>query len=386
MTARIILIVGAAGLALATLVLVASTSWLASFGADPEGARLERIRQSPNYTDGAFRTQVPTEKNPSGAISSTLRRQLFGKEQRVPPAPVPVVRRDAASIAALPSSGLRATWLGHATTLVELDGLRLLLDPVWEERPSPTTLLGPKRSHPAPIDLDSLPPLDAVVVSHDHYDHLSMETVRALANSASQRTLKFVVPLGIGAHLERWGIAADRIIELDWNESATLTTHGDSVTFTAVPARHFSGRGILDLLGTGNPTLFASWVFVGPRHRIFFSGDTGFHDGFATTGERYGPFDLTVIKIGAYDRSWPDIHLDPEQAVRAHTMLRGRTLLPIHWATFNLAIHEWNEPAERLIASAGSSGISFAMPRPGEPVELGSLPTAPWWRSVRRVP
>jgi len=384
-TTRIVLLSIGAVIALATLVLIASSGWTSSFGSDPEGARLERVRRSPNYADGAFRSQVPTEKNPSGAMSSTLRRQLFGKEQRVPPAPVPLVHRDAQTIATLPASGLRATWLGHATTLVEIDGVRLLLDPVWEARPSPSTLLGPKRSHPVPIALDSLPAIAAVVISHDHYDHLSMETTRALARAAAQSSLKFVVPLGVGAHLERWGIAPDRIVELDWNESTTLSAGADSVTLTAVPSRHFSGRGIGDLLGKGNPTLFASWVFVGPRHRAFFSGDTGFHDGFATIGESYGPFDLTIIKIGAYDVSWPDIHLDPEQAVRAHTMLRGRTLLPIHWATFNLAIHEWDEPAERLIAAAGSSGVAFAMPRPGEPIEPSApLPTTPWWRGVRR--
>jgi L-ascorbate metabolism protein UlaG (beta-lactamase superfamily) len=275
---------------------------------------------------------------------------------------------------------LRATWLGHSTVLLELDGARVLFDAMFSERASPSTIVGPKRFFPPPLALADLPSIDAVVISHDHYDHLDMETIRALATR--QATLRFVVPLGIGAHLERWGVPADRITELEWGEQTALAGRG--VTLTATPSRHFSGRRLRDALGRGNPTLWATWVVTGPSHRAFFSGDTGMFDGFSDIGTQFGPFDLTMIKVGAYGEPWPQIHVNPEEAVRAHSMLRGKVMLPIHWGTFNLAFHAWDEPAERTVAAAQASSATLVMPRPGESVEpsLAARPVEPWWRSV----
>ncbi len=355
--------------------LVGSTGWLDALGAGPSGERLARIRRSPNYREGAFRNPDATSLSTGGSTLKMIRQWLGGHEQRVPPGPLPIVSLMRADFATPPASGLRATWLGHSTVLVEIDGARILFDPVWARRASPSWLVGPRRFHEPPLALDDLPPLDAIVASHDHYDHLDRGVVRALARSAAQSRARFVVPLGVGAHLEQWGVAAERITELDWAESATV----GPLTFTATPARHFSGRGLTDR----NHTLWASWSVAGPRHRVFHSGDTGPFPGFADIGAAHGPFDLTLIKIGAYGETWPDIHLTPEQAVDAHTKLRGDLLLPIHWGTFNLAFHAWDEPAERVVTAA-RAGTRLVMPRPGESVEPATAQAVgPWWRSVR---
>jgi L-ascorbate metabolism protein UlaG (beta-lactamase superfamily) len=347
----------------------ASTGWLAAFGGTSAGARLERLRRSPHYSEGKFHNPIPTHKLVPGTYWEMVRRQFFGKEERVPRKPIPMVARTAGEYAAAPASGLRVTWIGHASTLVEMDGRRILTDPIWSERCSPSTLVGPKRFYPPPVSLDDLPPVDVVVISHDHYDHLDMATVTALASRGS----RFAVPLGVGAHLEAWGVSPEHITELDWEESAEV----GGVRVTATPARHYSGRSPLH----GDETLWASWVVAGPAHRIFFSGDSGYFEGFKTIAAKHGPFDLTLIKIGACDRTWQEIHMSPAEAVQAHLDLGGRVLLPVHWGTFNLAFHSWDAPAEEVLAAARTAGISLVMPRPGEFVEP-SRPQAvdPWWR------
>ncbi len=357
------------------LIIVASTGWLDALGATPKGERLARIHRSANYRDGAFRNPDATALTAKGSTWQTVRRWLAGPEQRVPPGPIPIIVRTRADFAELPPSGLRATWLGHSTVLVEIDGARILFDPVWARRVSPSSLIGPRRFFPPPLALEDLPPLDAILASHDHYDHLDRGVIRALARSKAQARAHFVVPLGVGAHLERWGVAAARITELDWSESTSV----GPLTVTATPARHFSGRGL-----TGRDhTLWASWSIAGPKHRVFHSGDTGPFGGFVEIGARHGPFDLTLVKIGAYDVDWPDIHLNPEQAVDANAKLRGELMLPIHWGTFNLAFHAWDEPADRVVAAA-ASGTRLVIPRPGEFVEpANALAVDPWWKSVR---
>ena len=372
---RVLIVFLSAVLAI-VLVLIGSTGWLDALGASPNGERLVRIRRSPNYRDGVFRNPDATSLATKGSTWTTIRRWLGGHEQRVPPGPLPIVRLTRADFAQPPASGLRATWLGHSTVLVEIDGARILFDPVWARRASPSSLIGPKRFHEPPLALDDLPPLDAIIASHDHYDHLDRNVVRALARSATQSRARFVVPLGVGAHLERWGVAANRITELDWSEATTV----GPLTLTATQARHFSGRGLSDR----NHTLWASWSVTGPRHRVFHSGDTGPFAGFAEIGAAYGPFDLTFIKIGAYGETWPDIHLTPEQAIDANTKLRGTALLPIHWGTFNLAFHAWDEPAERVVVAAAAAGTRLIVPRPGESVEpLVAAPSDRWWQRVR---
>ena len=349
------------------------TSFFQAFGATPTGDRLARMQRSPQYRDGTFHNSIETRTLLPGTLGKTLRGQ-FGPEQRVPPGPLPVVSRTPADFATPPASGLRVTWFGHASVLVEIDGHRVLIDPVWSERASPSQRVGPKRFHPVPMPLHIMPRLDAIVFSHDHYDHLDMYAVQTLVASVTQERVPFVVPLGVGAHLERWGVPASRIVELDWWETTTM----GALTIAAGSARHFSGRMI-----NRNRTLWASWSIIGPKHRVFHSGDTGPFDGIADNGRRYGPFDVAMIKIGAYGQTWPDIHLTPEQAVHAHGLVGGKLLMPIHWGTFSLAWHAWSEPADRVVAAAESAGVPLAMPRPGESVEPASPPPVnPWWRAV----
>jgi L-ascorbate metabolism protein UlaG (beta-lactamase superfamily) len=350
-------------------VAASSTRWFATFGGKLGGERLERARRSPNFDGQKFVNPVPTHLLTPGTTWEMVRHQLFGGEERVPRRSVPVVARTSSDYSTPPASGLRATWIGHASTLVEIDGHRLLTDPIWSERASPSTLVGPRRFHPPPLPIEALPPIDVVIISHDHFDHLDMATIQALAARGS----RFAVPLGVGAHLEAWSIPAAQVVELDWGESVRL----GGLELVATPARHYSGRNPLRRDGT----LWSSWVVKGPSHRIFFSGDSGYFDGFKAIGAAHGPFDLTLVKIGACDRTWQDIHMSPDEAVRAHLDLKGRLLLPIHWGTFNLAFHAWNAPAEEAVAAARARGVNVAVPRPGQWVEPDAPPPLEaWWR------
>jgi len=364
----------AAGLVLAAILAVLrSTGWLAAFGSAPSGERRGRVRRSPRWRGGRFHNVDPTRTIESGSLPTILNLQLRGKEVRRPRRPIPVEARRTADYETPPSSGLRATWIGHATVLVEIAGRRVLTDPVWSERVSPSTLAGPRRFFAPPVALDALPPIDAVVISHDHYDHLDMETVRALA----RRGTIFLVPLGVGAHLERWGIPAAQTRELEWGDSFRL----DAVTFTMTPSRHFSGRG----LHNRDSTLWASWVMASDESRVYCCGDSGYFGGFRDVGRDFGPFDLTLISAGAYSPVWPLIHMTPEEVVQAHVDLRGRLLVPIHWGTFNLAFHAWNEPARRAAAAAAERGLPLLLPRPGqmiEPARAGRLERDDWWRET----
>ena len=347
--------------------LVVSSSWLQSFGGKLSGGRLERARRSPNFKDGKFVNSVPSDMLERGSFWTMLKDQLFGGEERVPKRELPVVYRTGSDYANAPA--LRVTWIGHATTLIEIDGRRVLTDPIWSERASPSTWVGPARFHPPPIPLAELPPIDVAVISHDHFDHLDMATVKQLA----ARGTRFAVPLGIGAHFEVWGIGPERILELDWHESADVA----GLTITATPARHYSGRNPL----RGDETLWASWVITGPSRRAFFSGDSGYFDGFSTIGTKYGPFDVAIVKVGASHWTWADIHMQPEDAARTALDLRARLLVPVHWGTFNLAFHAWNEPPDRVLAAARAANVPIVVPRPGDFVEPGSTKAGPeWWR------
>jgi L-ascorbate metabolism protein UlaG (beta-lactamase superfamily) len=340
----------------------------AAMGAAPTGPRGTRVRRSPQFRDGAFRNTVPGTVLPPGSGRRILRDLLFGGQRRRPARAVPL----AAPAGESPSAGgLHVIWYGHSSALVEIEGARVLFDPVWSDRCSPSALVGPRRIHPVPVRLADLPRLDAIVISHDHYDHLDMPTVRELTR---RQDAPFVVPLGVGAHLERWGVPAHRIVELDWNESHAVA----GVRLTATAARHFSGRGF-----TRDATLWASWVVAGPTRRVFYTGDSGYFDGYAGIGDAYGPFDTTLMQVGAYGDGWPDIHMTPEDGVAAHVDVRGDLLIPLHWATFNLALHDWAEPADRVWREAKARGVRLAVPRPGERVNVDDAPQVDgWWQAI----
>jgi L-ascorbate metabolism protein UlaG (beta-lactamase superfamily) len=336
------------------------------------GARLERVRASAQFKDGRFMNPSGLGPELQGGSLPIMGEYFFSRGQRKPPGPLPL-ERPHERWTTRASTGLRATWLGHSTVLLELDGRRVLTDPVFGERISPVSFVGPRRFHPVPAALDELPPLDAVLLSHDHYDHLCRSTIAALA----RKGVPIVTALGVGAHLERFGVEPGRITELDWDESVEIA----GVRFTATPAQHFSGRGPTDR----NRTLWASWVIQSERRKVFFSGDTGLTPQFTDIGHRHGPFDLVMLEVGAFHPAWGSIHLGPENALTAFSMLGGGTLLPVHWGTFNLALHAWNEPAETLLALAAERGARILTPRLGEVFEPEQVDgPAPWWRSVGR--
>ena len=343
-----------------------------SFGKRAGGARLERMKASRMWAGEGFRNVhpiLPGLRDPNVPMP-TLTEFFCGGERRVPPQPLPSLDPlDAWT--RKPVSGLRATWLGHSTVLIEIDGLRVLTDPVWGPRASPSQLIGPKRFQPVPVALKDMPPVDVIVISHDHYDHLDSPTIRALAKTH----IPIVTSLGVGAHLEFWGVDPARITELDWWETYTLPRAELSVT--AAPSQHFSGRGMKDR----NATLWSSMVIRTPKHSVFFSGDTGLTTEYADILTKLGPFDLVMLEVGAFHPAWGDIHLGPDNALKALKLLGNAPFLPIHWGTFALAMHPWDQPAERLLGLAPSIGARLIMPRLGEPVEpVHAEKVTPWWR------
>jgi len=345
-----------------------------SFGSKPEGARLERMQASPLWTGHGFRNLhpiLPGLRDPAAAMPS-IPEFIWGGERRVPQGPLPAMN-PLQTWTRRPDSGLRATWLGHSTVLLEIDGLRVLTDPVWGPRASPFRVLGPKRFQPVPVSLAAMPPLDLVIVSHDHYDHLDYPTIRELA----RRHVPFVTSLGVGAHLEAWGVLPELITELDWWQSHTLPNSGLSVT--AAPSQHFSGRSFK----ARNTTLWSALVVRSGRHAVFFSGDTGLTTEYQAIRERLGPFDLVMLEVGAFHPGWGDMHLGPENALKAHALLGGGAFLPVHWGTFSLAMHAWDQPAEALLQMSSKTDAQLLMPRLGEPIEPVRAPQIiPWWRGV----
>ena len=355
--------------ALAALLAVAAVllDHRAAFGGQERGAELERLQHSPEHRGHRFENPQPL----INSIGGTLATMLHPSAEVTPRSPVPFEPVDRHRFDSPPASGLRVTWLGHSTSLIEIDGARVLVDPMWSERASPIPWLGPKRWYPPPLPFAELPAIDAVLISHDHYDHLDMDTLRAMKDWNTT----FVVPLGVGAHLARWGVPRSHIVEMDWWETARV----GPLQIHCVPARHASGRSLLDQ----DSTLWAGYALIGPAHRAYYSGDSGLFPALRTIGDRLGPFDVTMIEVGQYAAAWPDWHMGPEQAVRAHQWVRGRLFIPVHWGLFALAAHGWTEPAERAIAAAAQSGVAIAVPRPGESIEPEHPPALRrWWPAL----
>jgi len=337
------------------------------YGAPVPETPEDRVAASPNFRDSRFVNTVETGKS-SLDFATTMRllAQWFGEVQaRAPQSELPVERL---SEVAVSDGGAHVTWMGHSTLLIEVDGVTVLADPVFSDHASPYPWMPPKSYFPEmPITPEQIDSVDVVLISHDHYDHLDEKSIVALKDKARH----FVVPLGVGAHLRHWGVEAARITELDWWQDTTI----DGVRLTATPTRHFSGRR----MGSGNDTLWAGWVITGASANVFFGGDSGYLPGFKEIGERLGPFNLTLLECGAYNEHWANVHMMPEQTAQAHRDLRGRALLPIHWGRFDLALHDWDEPIQRLLAAGPD--LTIVQPRIGQRFALADpLPKQAWWR------
>lgn len=331
------------------------------FGATKAAKRTKQILASPNYQHGEFHNLEKTRTMTDFRWSSLG--AYFTNEGKVAaPQAVPVQKLPPAYFNQLKNHQCRITWLGHSTLLIEMAGKKMLLDPMLGAVPSPIPALGSKRFNPElPIAADSLPKLDYVLISHDHYDHMDYETIQKIKD----RTAHFLVPLGVDAHLKSWGVDADKIIAFDWGHSLKM----ESLNFTATPARHFSGRGLTDR----NSTLWCSWVIQSGDHRLFFSGDSGYGAHFKQIGEQYGPFDLCMLECGQYDAQWAHIHMMPEEVAQAQLDLRGRVLLPIHWGAFKLGLHSWRDPIERLSQRARELKLELTTPQIGQAVLLDQI-------------
>jgi len=332
--------------------------------------------ESPQYGDNKFENSAPTQPSGLRKTAKIIWRYITEERSNTEPAEaIPMESIQLSGSATQSDDTVSLYRLGHSSLLLSLNSEFWLIDPVFGERASPFSWMGPKRFHQTPIALDQLPNIRGVIISHDHYDHLDQSTIEQLRDKVDT----FITPLGVGQHLQKWGVDKSRIQELDWWQSTTV----DNVKLVATPAQHFSGRGLTD----GNQTLWASWVIQVGEQKLFYSGDTGYFEGFKEIGNRFGPFDLTIMENGAYDKDWADIHMRPEETLQAHLDLGGKAMLPVHNSTFDLAFHSWQEPLNRLTALAEENGVTLITPTIGSRVALKELNNhqARWWQEMEET-
>ncbi len=357
-----------------------------------DGGRPDLLRRA-TRTDRKYQNPVPTAMGHLLIALRVLPRYFSSTAERVPKRPLGPFHTDPAIYAAPTASGLRVTWMGHSSILLEIDGMRVLIDPVWEERASPFRHFGPRRFFAPPLALDQLPSLDVILISHNHYDHLGANTLARLARLPQASAAQWITSLGVGTILQQCGVAPSHLHELDWTEglricpaeiAANQAAHW--LEIRAWPARHFSGRGLRDRFHT----LWSSFSLRGPAHSVFFGADSGPWEGFGSIAQACGPFDLTMLEIGAFDELWAAIHLGPDAAVSTFHDMHAATgkaglLMPIHWGLFDLALHAWDQPIERIAELSQTQGVPLWLPEPGQPTEcIQDQPSvAAWWRQDR---
>ncbi len=338
------------------------------FGGSMNAASLEKAQSSPQYFDGSFEN---TPEVIESSISTNIK-DMMGGQVRTPPGPFPMERP---LISQEVDSGIRSTWFGHATVYVEMNGKRILTDPMLSSHAFPVKMVAPERFNPPPLEAEELPPIDFVTISHDHYDHLDMKSIQVLAKKGAM----FFVGLGIKAHLMEWGVAEGQISEMDWWESVEI----DGFSIHCTPARHYSGRKMPD-----NSTLWTSWIIKSGAYTIFHSGDSGYEGHFREIGEKLGPVDLAFIKVGDYglDLGWQDIHMRPEKSVQAARDIGAKIMFPIHWGTFDLSNHDWFEPINLAVASAKEEGVTLVTPKLGQTLTLGDrINNESWWKELEQI-
>jgi L-ascorbate metabolism protein UlaG (beta-lactamase superfamily) len=327
---------------------------------------------SDHFNGRIFLNPVATEVMEKGAFMRVMKKYTQHHPNRTPSKPIGPFSTDLAKINSLSKEDLRITWLGHSSTLIEIDGKRFLTDPLWCQRVSPFKMLGPKRFFDNPLPIDNLPAIDYILLSHDHYDHLDKQSILHL----TAKGIPVITMLGVGKRLIDWGVKEELVTEIDWWQSIAIDA---GFVITALPARHFSGRWLSDRFST----LWGSFAVKGPTHNVYFGADSGYYDGFKKIGEQFGPFDLTMLDTGAYNIEWASIHMGPENAVQANLDLKGKILMPVHWGTFNLAFHPWTEPVERVIKAATDKGVSLLLPEPGHTVSVDRPYNSKWWERYK---
>jgi L-ascorbate metabolism protein UlaG (beta-lactamase superfamily) len=340
------------------------------FGSNPSKETIVKYSSLEHHVNGKFVNQIPTEMETDiKSMLPVLKEFLKGNPNRQPRQPIPIKPLQLSGQHTIQTT--KVTWFGHSAFLIEMDGKRLLLDPMFGKAPSPIPWFGNKRySKELPFDVSGLPQIDLVIFSHDHYDHLDYGTIKKLKSKVKE----FVVPLGVGGHLKRWGIELDRIQECNWWEEVDAA----GLLLGCTPARHFSGRSLTNR----NSTLWCSWIIKGKDERIYFSGDSGYGPHFKEIGEKYGPFDLTLMECGQYHEKWDAIHMMPEETVQAHLDVRGKMLIPIHWGAFTLSLHEWTDPVERAVKAANVNNVKILTPQIGETISLDEEHLrSSWWKT-----
>lgn len=338
------------------------------FGKLPDGARLERISRSPNYRDGKFHNQIPTSMLIEGEsqFSVLVDFLLHPRERLKPERPLPVVATD---LKVLDPAVDVVVWLGHSSTYLHIDGRRILIDPVFSRHAAPFSLFNRAFEGEYPYSAESMPDIDYLILSHDHWDHLDYPTLKALL----PRVGAVICPLGVGSHLEYWGFPAERIHEGDWYDTIELEP---GFTVHVLPARHFSGRWL-----TRDKTLWAGFMLVSPKRKVFYSGDSGYGPQYREAGERFGELDLAIMENGQYDPKWAQIHQMPEETARAAVEVRARAMLPVHSGRFSITNHAWDAPFQRITAASRDAPYSLLTPMIGEPVNLDDIRRLfpRWW-------
>lgn len=363
--AKVLLIIIGFIFILLLVILLFLKLWIPFGGAPSKEDREDYLKRANNYKDGKFYN----EKEFQMIYSNSGENSFVSNKGAVPKETIPSV---------LPTyldnpdiDILNITWFGHSTLMIQMHGMNILIDPVFSDKTSPVSFAGPSRFSELPIEVENLPDIDIVVISHDHYDHLDYETIKEI----DKKVEKYIVPLGVENHLERWGVDQDKIINLAWWEEIEI----DGLLIGCTPARHYSGRKVIDSYNT----LWASWVFIDEYYKVFESGDTGFDTHFQEIYDKYGEFDLALLDSGQYDVKWKSTHMAPEEAVEAGSILNAKVIMPIHWGSFKLANHPWDDAVERFVIKAEEENMKYITPKIGETVTyIDNINTLKWWISI----
>ncbi len=332
--------------------------------------KMEKIINAERYKENKFLNYTPSPEMNIVKMLPMMWDFLFLDNDRKPKVDIPTHKIDVSKITNVKKDELKITWVGHSSQIINIDGKIILADPVFNNK---TVFMGPSRYNgDVLLNIEELPEIDVVVISHNHYDHLNIETIKSI----HPKVKRFITPLMVGAELEKAGVPREKITELNWWDEIEIDEEF-MIAFT--PTQHFSGRGIFDR----DETLWGSYVLQGPKHKVYFSGDSGYFEGFMEIGDKYGPFDITLLECGAYNKKWHYVHMMPEETAQAHLDLKGKILQPMHWGTFDLALHAWYDPIVRVSNAADSFGIKLSTPIVGETITINeNLNTDRWWENV----